>query len=219
MDDAPSRSGPLRSLWDLLLWLWERSSAPERDFRRKCMAIHTAIAGAYAAGAGLGGGNQPSALWLSEYCTYDLLPLQQAGPADGGGAAAAADAEEEMVLAHLGLPPPPTPGPIVGDAAEGGSAGGTAAALRGWLRGLEAKLQWAAWAGRQGMLKPRHVNAAPTSGSKAGLRPLSDSIKSFLLLLFPSSNAAVADAKGKPPLRRPHSFPRSLPPLLLRHLR
>jgi hypothetical protein len=53
MTEVPGRIGQLRSMWDLLQWLWEHTSAPERELRRKCMAIHSVVASAYAAVAGL----------------------------------------------------------------------------------------------------------------------------------------------------------------------
>ena len=37
----------------LQAWLWERSSVPERECRRKCMALHSALASAYALAAGM----------------------------------------------------------------------------------------------------------------------------------------------------------------------
>ena len=37
----------------LQAWLWERSSVPERECRRKCMALHSALASAYASAAGM----------------------------------------------------------------------------------------------------------------------------------------------------------------------
>ena len=104
-------------------------------------------------------GPQPSAVWLSEYCALDL-PAPTTATLGGGGtsgaACPAAEAEDAMVLAHLCLPSPASPvaatysSPARESDAAAATLGHPLPALRLWLRRLEAVLQWATWASRQG---------------------------------------------------------------------
>ncbi|GAX74141.1 hypothetical protein CEUSTIGMA_g1590.t1 [Chlamydomonas eustigma] len=173
MSEAPGRAGQLRSMWDLLQWLWERSSAPEHELRRKCMALHSAVASLYAAASGMDTepsssgdiSRRPSSLWLHEFLAGNSFPSNEDRE----------EAQERAVQKHLAVPPL---------ALNGEGAG---LSLNPWLRRLEAVLQWASWAFRQGLLTTSNLSKRiACSGDMAGLaseNALTESINTYLGLL------------------------------------